>query len=73
MLSKNRKYHDLKIAYEVKSNVSSCGTYKPIKGIQLTKVNRHPSESFLYKTFHFSACNLAIVYLYKEIKFKPNP
>ena len=23
-------------------------------------------------TIHFSACNFAIVYLYKEIKFKPN-
>ena len=38
----------------------------------ITKVNRLPSESLLYKTCNYSfyACNFAIVYLYKEIMFK---
>ena len=41
-------------------------------GIQFTKV-KLPSESLLYKNCNYlSACNFAILYLYKEIKFKPN-
>ena len=43
------------------------------EGIKFTKVNRLSSESLLCKkivTIYLSACNFAIIYLYKDIKFK---
>ena len=45
-----------------------------LKGYSSQKSIEFPLNPFCIKlvTIHFSACNFAIVYLYKEIKFKAN-
>ena len=45
-----------------------------LKGYSLQKSIEFLLNPFCIKlvTIHFSACNFAIVYLYKEIEFKPN-